>query len=804
MSELQRLALTAVFIAAVVTAGLTLALVPNVELITLTVFCAGVLLGARRGALVGVVGMPLYVLANSALRGFAPSPLPVLCAQAAGMALAGLVGGGWAVVWRRPGPWRRRALLALPVIGFLLAALFQAMVNAMDAYLFSGGETSFTAFWMAGMSFGLVQMVTNTLLFALAGAPAVHMLRRLARERGWWPAATLLLLIGLGFSLPATAQEDTLEPILGPAPNQADSTADAPPAPPARSDRWWELREVDATLPGLWQDFSMARVAVLGLPSIRSGDVLVAREASRTTSPGMRPNLDRWGWGWDRLQLSFMRIPLSGRVHTVAEPVDLPLIWTGSWRERWDASGNTLDLGAPPSPGRDTQSQVSLTSGSYRKRTAEFAMVRNLGPVDVTLDFEDRFEGGVSLVNEIERSRLWVHVASVPGDRPDFTLGGSLGGRDLTQISGGEMSEGAKRFYGTLTGPVLGGETRLGVMWRRQSLRGPGWVELIMDGVTTTADWATPMAGLQARLVGDWERRRGGQPLSGDVALPSERTFRGGRGALAWSREGDQWTGGVMVGGGYQEPYRWTWQGVASLQRTLSAWTFRAAVSHDEDLPALVLGLDRPTPETGLDEHLERFETTQDPERRGALRLEGAGEWGRLRLHLGGWLARVTGYRLDSNPLWITPPYGPELAPDTEDRFGGAFGEFRFDLGRGFYADGRGRIHGRDAAQVPYLAQWLADGALHYRGTLLRSLALDIALGGMLIGPRTSPAGDRTAVGSVGNLVVVGRIDNGILTFALRNIADTAIASDLRFEDLNPVAIAPRTFSLGLTLYLLD
>ena len=75
MDELQSLALTAAFLAATVVAGLALSLVPNVELVTLTVFAAGMVLGPARGAMVGAGGMILYVLANAAVRGFPPQSL---------------------------------------------------------------------------------------------------------------------------------------------------------------------------------------------------------------------------------------------------------------------------------------------------------------------------------------------------------------------------------------------------------------------------------------------------------------------------------------------------------------------------------------------------------------------------------------------------------------------------------------------------------------------------------------------------------------------------------------------------------
>ena len=104
MTEVERLALSAAFLAAVVVAGLTLSYIPHVELVTLVVFSAGVLLGSRRGAYVGALGMPLYVFANSALKGFAPSPLPILLAQAVGMAIPGPGRGGMEAALAEVGP----------------------------------------------------------------------------------------------------------------------------------------------------------------------------------------------------------------------------------------------------------------------------------------------------------------------------------------------------------------------------------------------------------------------------------------------------------------------------------------------------------------------------------------------------------------------------------------------------------------------------------------------------------------------------------------------------------------------------
>src|SRR5262249_59235061 len=102
----RRLSYAALLIAAGLT-GVYAETIPNFEVLTLVVFCSGVLLGARDGGLVGAVTMLVYSLLNPY---GAVHPL-VTASQVAGEVLAGLAGGAFATAGLAgaPVPWRAGA-----------------------------------------------------------------------------------------------------------------------------------------------------------------------------------------------------------------------------------------------------------------------------------------------------------------------------------------------------------------------------------------------------------------------------------------------------------------------------------------------------------------------------------------------------------------------------------------------------------------------------------------------------------------------------------------------------------------------
>jgi hypothetical protein len=156
--------------------GWALAGVPNVELLTLTGFLGGWVLAPLRGAVAAGLGALFFSLLNP----FGP-PLPaVLAAQVAGLALVGAA-GGWvrSAVVRRPGisGWRpsRWTVLWLGTTGALLTLLYDAGTNAGHALAMGLGKRILPTI-LAGISFAVLHVASNGVLFAVLGPPALVLL----------------------------------------------------------------------------------------------------------------------------------------------------------------------------------------------------------------------------------------------------------------------------------------------------------------------------------------------------------------------------------------------------------------------------------------------------------------------------------------------------------------------------------------------------------------------------------------------------------------------------------------------------
>jgi hypothetical protein len=550
MTETERLALTAAFLTAVVVAGLSLSYVPHVELVTLVVFASGILLGSGRGALIGAVGMPLYVFSNSALKGFPPSPLPVLAAQALGMMIAGAAGGWWRRYWFGSGIPRRSAFVLLPVLGLLLAAGNQTILNASYVMIMSDEAGPRTALFLSGMAFGFLDMVWNGVVFAAAGPAVASVLRRLARRKGWWAASTtltilLLLTVGsrplLAQTLSATSPDSVLAPPTDVAPPDsiaAESVAVVDiVAAPEESDRR-VLRPLDPLPDPLWGESLTARASVLGAATYLVTEPVRGGELSRVTVPAIPTTLDRWGLGWGRVRYTYDGLPLRGPVHGFDEPPDIPFAWRGTWHQKRTATGTSVDVPLPEPAEGTPWSQISLTTGSLNRRSAEFGLFRNLGPVNIGLDFMDRGGDGLFEVEKIKHDRLWLHLSPVQG-RPTWTLDLSTSNETRDFFTGGEMGRDARRLQASIRGPFLGGETRFAAQLRRQALQtenlSGSFGEVVYDGFTIRADWAAPLVSrLNLGTRYEKDRRRG--------IFPEGRSFHGFHGEASW---GGRW--GVLA-----------------------------------------------------------------------------------------------------------------------------------------------------------------------------------------------------------------------------------------------------------------
>jgi len=204
----------ALFVALSVASGIALLAVPNIELITLSVFVSGVFLGPRRGALCGALSMFLFTTFNP--YGLAPFPLAVV--QMGALSLAGVAGGwervplnallssgggGPAGAVRTAGAARTAGAGLRPVAGLALLAAtgvvltvlydfattvtLAAMMVGSDLARLSGiPEGPQSGFWplvIAGSAFSLVHVVSNALIFSAVGGSVVRALARWRASR---------------------------------------------------------------------------------------------------------------------------------------------------------------------------------------------------------------------------------------------------------------------------------------------------------------------------------------------------------------------------------------------------------------------------------------------------------------------------------------------------------------------------------------------------------------------------------------------------------------------------------------------
>jgi uncharacterized membrane protein len=174
-----RTAVTAIFAALAAALGFLLIGVPNVELLTFTVFAAGVVLGRLRGALVGLLAMALYSGANPYGSGIAIPTLFV--AQIGASSVAGFVGGVASPLWRSEGSgpdWLPRALVCA-LIGFGLTLVYQAAVILGISAMSPEFRTGAIAVVVSNAFFSFVHVVSNTVIFAVLGPAVLPRLKRL-------------------------------------------------------------------------------------------------------------------------------------------------------------------------------------------------------------------------------------------------------------------------------------------------------------------------------------------------------------------------------------------------------------------------------------------------------------------------------------------------------------------------------------------------------------------------------------------------------------------------------------------------
>jgi hypothetical protein len=172
--------LASLFTALSAALGFLLAGIPNVELMTLTVFLSGVFCGVRLGAAVGA----LSILIHSLLNPLGPAAAPLLAAQVAGFAVIGGAGGIAAPRLAHPGA---RSALACASAGFALTLFYDVLTTLATAFIAlgtAGFARGLRGIALAGVPFAAWHVGINTAVFAVGVVPIVRAARAADRGEG--------------------------------------------------------------------------------------------------------------------------------------------------------------------------------------------------------------------------------------------------------------------------------------------------------------------------------------------------------------------------------------------------------------------------------------------------------------------------------------------------------------------------------------------------------------------------------------------------------------------------------------------
>ena len=167
--NLNKLVRASIFTALAIGLGFSLLMVPNVELITVIVFMAGLTLGIRWGVLVGGTAELIFSVLNPFGSGLIFPPL--LISQEISMMMVGIAGGSLKLIFfKKEFSAKKISLLALT--GFLLTFIFDSLTT-LSYPLSAGFDLPQTVgIYISGIGFTILHQISNAIIFAV-GVPKV-------------------------------------------------------------------------------------------------------------------------------------------------------------------------------------------------------------------------------------------------------------------------------------------------------------------------------------------------------------------------------------------------------------------------------------------------------------------------------------------------------------------------------------------------------------------------------------------------------------------------------------------------------
>lgn len=154
--------------------GYLFSTIPNVELVTSTIFLSGYLLGPKSGILIGIIAEGLYSLLNP----YGMAPPPMFIAQITAMGIAGWTGGFYASKSRLDSV---NHLFYFGLAGLVLTLNFAFLTTLAYAVTIQGSIKAIVLSLIQGIHYYLLHMISNTLLFIFF----IPVILRLAGKYHW-------------------------------------------------------------------------------------------------------------------------------------------------------------------------------------------------------------------------------------------------------------------------------------------------------------------------------------------------------------------------------------------------------------------------------------------------------------------------------------------------------------------------------------------------------------------------------------------------------------------------------------------
>jgi len=163
MKTLQKkIILAALLTALAVTVGYIFLYIPNVELITATIFITGFIMGPLFGIIIGVVAEFLFSMFNP----YGVPLLPLLIAQLIAFGLIGFVGGIYRLTFTTKKSYIKRIIIPA-ICGFVLTLIYDILTSlSFVVFATDVNLEKIISIFIAGLVFYITHTGINTLIFA--------------------------------------------------------------------------------------------------------------------------------------------------------------------------------------------------------------------------------------------------------------------------------------------------------------------------------------------------------------------------------------------------------------------------------------------------------------------------------------------------------------------------------------------------------------------------------------------------------------------------------------------------------------